>query len=132
MIIRFVTINISKTGKDAEGGPAKWPPTCNGCERQARRYRRRTRTAPGSSPNGIPQGQLSGDRANMIAWLKVIGPIIYGGLYTRGAAAGVPAAPFYLNIALTAAALVLGPFALGASLKESAKAEAGAKQMKKA
>ena len=61
---------------------------------------------------GIPQGQLSGDRANLVAWLKVIGPLVYGALYVRGVSAGVPQAPFVLNLALTAAALVLGPIAL--------------------
>ena len=63
---------------------------------------------------GIPQGQLSGDRANLMAWLKVIGPLVYGALYVRGVNAGVPQTPFFLNVALTIAALVLGPFALQA------------------
>jgi hypothetical protein len=61
---------------------------------------------------GIPQGQLSGDRANLVAWLKVVGPLVYGALYVRGASAGLSQAPFVLNVALTAAALALGPFAL--------------------
>ena len=63
---------------------------------------------------GVPQGQLSGDRANLIAWLKVVGPIIYGRLYVRGVSAGVPQAPFFLNVALCVAALLLGPIALAA------------------
>jgi len=61
---------------------------------------------------GIPQGQLSGDRANLIAWLKVAGPMIYGWLYVRGVQVGLPQAPFFLNVLLTVAALVLGPLAL--------------------
>ena len=63
---------------------------------------------------GIPQGQLSGDRANLIAWLKVVGPLLYGTLYVRGSAAGLPQAPFLLNVALCLAALLLGPIALAA------------------
>ena len=61
---------------------------------------------------GIPQGQLSGDRANLIAILKVLGPAIYGRLYVSGVQRGVPSAPFILNMLLTAGALVLAPFAL--------------------
>ena len=63
---------------------------------------------------GIPQGQLSGDRANLIAWLKVIGPTLYGFLYVRGVSVGLPQAPFMLNVALTTIALLLGPVALAA------------------
>ena len=70
---------------------------------------------------GIPQGQLSGDRANLIAWLKVVGPLVYGALYVRGVGAGVPQAPFVLNVALTAAALMLGPIALAAGSADQQK-----------
>merc|ERR1719174_3652298 len=52
---------------------------------------------------GIPQGQLSGDRANLVAWLKVLGPLVYGNLYVLGVRAHVPAAPFWLNAALAVA-----------------------------
>jgi len=69
---------------------------------------------------GIPQGQLSGDRANLIAWLKVVGPLIYGQLYVRGLKVGVPQAPFYLNCALTLAALLLAPVALAAGSERAA------------
>jgi len=75
---------------------------------------------------GIPQGQLSGDRANLVAWLKVVGPLVYGALYVRGVSAGVPQAPFLLNVVLTAAALVLGPIALAGG-----SADQGAGQQKK-
>ena len=60
----------------------------------------------------MSQGQLSGDRANMAATLKVIGPLLYGALYVKGKAAGLPQLPFLLNIALTLAALALTPIAL--------------------
>ena len=61
---------------------------------------------------GIPQGQLSGDRSNPIAILKVIGPAVYGSLYVRGKASGMTTLPFVLNVFLTFVALVLAPFAL--------------------
>lgn len=61
---------------------------------------------------GIPQGQLSGDRANMVAWLKVVGPLLYGQLYVRGDALGVPQAPFGLNALLALVSLLLGAAAL--------------------
>lgn len=68
-------------------------------------------TTVGAS-KGIPQGQLSGDRSNLIAICKVIGPAVYGQLYVRGKAAGLPTLPFFLNIALTFTALLLAPRAL--------------------
>jgi len=61
---------------------------------------------------GIPQGQLSGDRANLVAWLKVLGPLVYGQLYVMGTASGVPTLPFLLNCAFALAALLLVPMAL--------------------
>jgi hypothetical protein len=64
---------------------------------------------------GIPQGQLAGDRANLIAWIKIIGPLLYGQAYIAGMAAGVPQAPFFLNVIVTLAALGLGPVALAAA-----------------
>ena len=60
----------------------------------------------------IPQGRLSGDRANLVAWLKILGPLVYGKLYVAGLAAGRPALPFALNIGLTLCALALAPLAL--------------------
>ena len=69
---------------------------------------------------GSPQGQLSGDRSNMIAILKVLGPAVYGSLFLRGKAAGLPGLPFVLNLALTLGALLLAPLALaGAGEEES-------------
>jgi len=61
---------------------------------------------------GIPQGQVAGDRSNLIAWLKVLGPIIYGQLYVQGFKAGAPQLPFVLNVILMLVALCLTPFAL--------------------
>jgi len=73
---------------------------------------------------GIPQGRLAGDRANLIAWIKVIGPLVYGQIYLKGVSTNVPQAPFYLNIFFTAAALLLGPFALSAAADDgSSKAQ---------
>ena len=40
---------------------------------------------------GMPQGELSGDRANLTAILKVIGPLLYGQLFVAGKAIGAPA-----------------------------------------
>jgi len=69
---------------------------------------------------GVPQGQLSGDRANIAAWIKVLGPLMYGTLYVRGVQAGLPTAPFVANVVLTFASLVLGFYALAAAApKES-------------
>ena len=55
------------------------------------------------------------------AGLKVVGPLIYGSLYVRGCRVGVPQAPFFLNIALTTAALLLGPIALAAGSEDGSK-----------
>jgi hypothetical protein len=55
----------------------------------------------------------------MIAWLKVVGPLVYGQLYIQGSAVGVPAAPFFLNVLLTIAALALGPMALKGATTDS-------------
>lgn len=64
---------------------------------------------------GIPQGQLSGDRANLIAILKILGPTVYGQLYVRGIRNATPNLPFVLNGVLTLAALALAPVALRAA-----------------
>ena len=71
---------------------------------------------------GVPQGRLSGDRANLVAILKILGPLVYGKLYVWGRRAARPAAPFHLNIALTAAALALAPVALRAAAAEGKEA----------
>ena len=48
----------------------------------------------------------------MIAILKVLGPAVYGSLFVRGKAAGVPSLPFALNLVLCLGALLLAPLAL--------------------
>lgn len=58
---------------------------------------------------GMPLGQLAGDRANLTAWLKIFGPILYGQLYLGGLRIGIPQLPFYLNLGLAAAALAILP-----------------------
>ena len=81
-------------------------------------------TTAGAKQN-IPQGQLSGDRSNLIAILKVCGPAVYGWLYARGASRGLPIAPFLFNIFLTVTALFLAPFALaGTAAAEEGAADA--------
>ena len=67
-----------------------------------------TRTPCARRPSCFPHS------ANLIAWLKVIGPVLYGFLYVRGVSVGLPQAPFILNAVLTTAALLLGPLALAA------------------
>lgn len=81
-----------------------------------------------AASKGIPQGQLSGDRSNLIAILKVIGPAVYGQAYVRGKAAGLPVLPFCLNLVLTFAALLLGPLALRAETSEPENGSAGSKR----
>lgn len=72
---------------------------------------------------GMPQGQISGDRSNMLGVLKVLGPFLYGNLFLFGKSVGVPQMPFYLNIALCASALLLAPIALADQLGNSTKHE---------
>jgi hypothetical protein len=62
------------------------------------------------------QGQLSGDRANLFAWAKVVSPLLYQQLYVSGKAKGAPSLPFAMNAALTAAALYLVRAALAPTL----------------
>jgi hypothetical protein len=53
------------------------------------------------------QGQLSGDRANLFAWAKVLSPILYQQLYVAGKKRGAPALPFVVNAMLSFAAVFL-------------------------
>ena len=43
---------------------------------------------------GMGQGALAGDRQNLHALIKVVGPTLYGYLFGLGAELGVPALPF--------------------------------------
>jgi len=61
---------------------------------------------------GIPQGLLAGYKANFVAVLKVIGPLIHGKLYVLGKKRGTPQLPFMLNGACTLLALAFSVFAL--------------------
>ena len=44
---------------------------------------------------GFGQGELSGDRQNLHALIKIAGPTLYGSLFALGCQVGVPALPFY-------------------------------------
>jgi MFS family permease len=58
--------------------------------------------------SGLPQGQLAGERASLLALLKVVGPVWYSTLYIQGSRRlGVTQLPFFCNLALSVAALVL-------------------------
>lgn len=57
--------------------------------------------------SGVPQGELAGDRANLFALLKVVGPVLYGTLYSAGARAGVPTLPFLTNAGIMLVAALL-------------------------
>ena len=46
---------------------------------------------------GFGQGELSGDRQNLHALIKVAGPTLYGSLFALGCQWGVPALPFYFS-----------------------------------
>jgi DHA1 family tetracycline resistance protein-like MFS transporter len=85
---------------------------CIGALGAARTLAASTMIASAGAKAGMPQGELSGDRANLTAILKVIGPLLYGQLFVAGKAIGAPALPFAFNIALTTAALFLVPYAL--------------------
>ena len=60
------------------------------------------------------QGQLAGDRANLVAILKVVGPIFYGKLFLVGKQMQLPQLPFIVSCALLFCALVLSPLAFAA------------------
>jgi len=50
---------------------------------------------------GIPVGELTGERASFMALIKVIGPIFYGSLYVQGKRLGnMPKLPFVFNVFL--------------------------------
>lgn len=58
--------------------------------------------------SGVPQGELAGERASLVAMLKVIGPLLYSGLYVEGRGKlGIPQLPFVFNICLAASAFVV-------------------------
>lgn len=58
--------------------------------------------------SGLPQGELAGERASLMALLKVIGPIWYSTLYIQGQRVlGMTTLPFLFNIALSIVALII-------------------------
>lgn len=58
--------------------------------------------------SGVPQGELAGERASLVAMLKVIGPILYSTLYVQGRGKlGMKQLPFVFNICLAASAFVV-------------------------
>ena len=58
--------------------------------------------------SGVPQGELAGERASLVALLKVIGPILYSTLYVQGRGKlGMKQLPFVFNICLAASAFVV-------------------------
>jgi len=57
--------------------------------------------------SGLPQGKLAGERASLLAILKVLGPIIYSFLYAQGREIGIRNLPFVFNIGLAIVALLL-------------------------
>jgi MFS family permease len=58
--------------------------------------------------SGLPQGEMAGERAALVALLKVIGPIWYSTLYLQGQRwMQTHYLPFFFNITLSIAALVM-------------------------
>lgn len=57
---------------------------------------------------GLPQGEMAGERASLMALLKVVGPITYSTLYIQGQRLlGSKRLPFIFNIGLFAVALII-------------------------
>jgi hypothetical protein len=58
--------------------------------------------------SGLPQGEMAGERASLMALLKVLGPVVYSTLYLQGRQwFGTSILPFVFNIGLAALALVI-------------------------
>lgn len=58
--------------------------------------------------SGLPQGELAGERAALMALLKIIGPIWYSTLYTQGRRyMNTSYLPFLFNLGLSVVALIL-------------------------
>jgi predicted MFS family arabinose efflux permease len=70
--------------------------------------------------SGVPHGELAGERASLIALLKVFGPILYSTLYVQGRGKlGMKNLPFVFNIFLAAGAFVVSQLHLPREEKES-------------
>ena len=77
---------------------------------------------------GIGQGSLAGDRQNLHALIKVLGPTLFGYLFGLGCQIGVPALPFLFAAATSSVAALLialtpGPFWQSKKLGKKAAAE---------
>jgi len=80
---------------------------CLGCLASAQKLGIMAAIAAQGTKAGVPQGQLAGERASLLALLKVIGPVLYSALYRKGTKIGMPNLPFVFNMVLSVAALVL-------------------------
>ena len=58
---------------------------------------------------GVPLGQLAGERSNLVAWLKVVCPLVFGQLYLQGRRVGAPQLPMGVALAVMAAATLMLP-----------------------
>jgi DHA1 family tetracycline resistance protein-like MFS transporter len=69
--------------------------------------------------SGVPHGELAGERASLVALLKVIGPILYSALYVQGRGRlGMAHLPFIFNIVLAAGAFIVSQLHLPREEKE--------------
>ena len=56
---------------------------------------------------GVKQGEFAGEKASLLAMVKIGCPLLYGSLYVLGSRAGVPQVLFLFNVLLAALAMVL-------------------------
>ena len=70
--------------------------------------------------SGVPHGELAGERASLVALLKVVGPILYSALYVQGRGKlGMKQLPFVFNIFLSAGAFAISQLHLPREWKRS-------------
>ena len=56
---------------------------------------------------GVKQGEFAGEKASLLAMVKIVCPLLYGGLYVLGSRAGIPQVLFLFNVLLAVLAMVL-------------------------
>jgi len=56
---------------------------------------------------GVKQGEFAGEKASLLAMVKIVCPLLYGGLYVLGSKAGFPQVLFLFNVLLAVLAMVL-------------------------
>jgi MFS family permease len=56
---------------------------------------------------GVKQGEFAGEKASLLAMVKIGCPLLYGSLYVLGSRAGVPQVLFLFNVLLAALAMAL-------------------------